>query len=66
MICDFKKDYNKIKKRIIFSEYDYIIIGTGPSATVLYDLLKKKEKNFDFRKRKFQKKNFINLLIQNI
>ena len=55
MICDFKKDYNKIKKRIIFSEYDYIIIGTGPSATVLYDLLKKR-KNFDFRKRKFQKK----------
>ena len=44
MICDFKKDYNKIKKRIIFSEYDYIIIGTGPSATVLYDLLKKKKK----------------------
>ena len=55
MIYDLKKDYNKIKSKINFFDYDIIIIGTGPSATVLNDFLKK-EKILILEKRKFNKK----------
>ena len=58
MIYNFLKDKKKIFNNINFLNYDYIIVGTGPSATILIDFLVKKKKkilviekgNFDFKK----------------
>ena len=58
MIYNFKKDKKIIFNNINFLNYDYIIVGTGPSATVLIDFLVKKRKkilviekgNYDFKK----------------
>ena len=38
-----KNDFKKIK----FNEYDFVIIGSGPSATVLLnELIKRKKKKY--------------------
>ena len=47
-----KFNFEKIKKKgldeLNFEKYDYVIIGSGPAATVLlYELLKKKKENFN-------------------
>ena len=45
MIYDLKKiSKNEIDQKISFLSYDYVIIGTGPSGTVLLNQLKKKKK----------------------
>ena len=45
LFLNFKKKINQI--------YDYIIIGSGPAASILINnLIKKKKKNFSFRKRR--------------
>ena len=43
---NFKKNFNQL--------YDYIIIGSGPAASILINnLTKTKKKNFSFRERWF-------------
>ena len=40
MIYDFQK-LEKKNRKISFMKYDYVLVGTGPSATVLLDYLLK-------------------------
>jgi len=69
-----KFNFDKIKKKefdkLNFEKYDYVIIGSGPAATVLlYELLKKKKKILiiekgNFFEKKYEKINSINLKIK--
>lgn len=47
MIIDLDKPQGKLNfSKLIFSRYDYVVIGTGPSGTVLIDTLLKRKKKY--------------------
>ena len=58
-----KLDFKKLKKNelenITYGEYDHVIIGSGPSATVLLnELLKKNKKILIIEKGNFIEKKY--------
>ena len=66
MIYDLNNNLKKIKNKINFLDYDLIIIGTGPSSTVLSDLLQKKKKILILEKGNFKKKFYEKIFSKNL
>ena len=68
MIIDLDKPKGKLNfSKLIFSRYDYVVIGTGPSGTVLIDtLLKRKKKILVIERGNFKKKKYESVISKNI
>lgn len=66
MIYDLDNNLKKIKNKINFLDYDLIIIGTGPSSTVLSDFLQKKKKILILEKGNFKKKFYEKIFSKNL
>ena len=68
MLIDINKKEGRLNfLDINFKKYDYVIIGTGPSGTVLIDsLLKKKKKLLVIERGNFQKKKYESVISKKI
>jgi hypothetical protein len=66
MIYNFKNIYNNFDNHINYENYDFVILGSGPSSSVLVEILKKKKKILILEKGNFKKKSYEKIFSKNL